>query len=194
MVLSQTEKEEKWKSEKDYLEYKKEDKYKGPKDWYGSYPASMDQDDVYGTQNNGNNQGIQYSPQQIQRDRKERYQGFERGGGPGTLPFDPKVESPDPIEMPDVDVPDVDVPDVDLDPPMISPAVWKFLLFLLIFAAVLTIAYLIIKNRKPANKRVIIEVENDWNPEVISKTELELRLEEAMAKENYRECIISHLF
>lgn len=189
LALSQAEKEEKWKSEKDYLEYKKEDKYKGPKEWEGSYPASMDEDNYYGTQNNGTNQGIQYSPQQIQRDRKERYQGFDRGGGSGTVPFDPKVESPDPIEMPDVEAPDVDVPDVDIDPPTISPGVWKFLLFLLIFAVVLTIVYLIIKNKKPANKKVIVEVENDWNPEVISKTELELRLEEAMAKEDYRECI-----
>jgi hypothetical protein len=36
---------------------------------------------------------------------------------------------------------------------------------------------------------VAIDVENDWNPEVISKTELELRLEAAIADEDYRECV-----
>lgn len=34
-----------------------------------------------------------------------------------------------------------------------------------------------------------MDVENDWNPEVISKTELELRLEEAVEREDYRECV-----
>ena len=64
-----------WEGEKDYLEYRKSDKYKGPEDWYGSYPADMGKED-YVTTNNGSsgnssyNPGIQYSPQQIQKDRQ----------------------------------------------------------------------------------------------------------------------------
>ena len=188
-VLSQEEKVETWESEKDYLEYRKGEKYKGPDDWYGSYPASMQEEDISNYGNGSYNPGIQYSPQQIQRDRKERYQGYDRGGGTGTVPFDPQVERPEPMEVPDVDAPDVDVPDLDIDPPSINPAVWKFLMFLLIFVILGIVAYLIIKNMRPSNKKVLVEVENDWNPEVISKTELELKLEDAMAREDYRECI-----
>lgn len=191
-----SQKEKVWKKEKDYLEYKKSDKYEGPEDWYGSYPAEMDKDEFAsgsagGSGSGSGYQGIQYSPQQIQRDRQERFQGFDRGGGDGDLQYDPEVERPDPIELPDIDPPDIDTPDIDLDidPPSIPMGFWKVLLFIPIAAAVMVIAYLIFRNSKPANKKVIVDVENDWNPEVISKTELELRLEAAMAKEDYRECV-----
>lgn len=188
LSFAQREKEV-WKSEKDYLEYRKSDKYKGPNDWYGSYPASMKEEPLSNPNNTSyGSQGLQYNPQQIQRDRKERHNGFDRGGGDGTIPFDPKVEQPDPIEGPDIDPPDIDVPDID--PPTISPSVWKFILFLLLFVVLFIIAYLIIKNRKPSNRRVAaIDVEDEWNPEVISKTALELKLEDAMAREDYRECV-----
>lgn len=198
-VVSQDTKSKKWKEEREYLNYKKQDKYKGPEDWYGAPPSSVKDDEYvnsgqnnsYGQNGGGSGGSIQYNPQQIQRDRQKRYEGFDRGGGNGNLKFDPKVERPDPIEVPDVDAPDVDLPsmDLDIDAPTISPVVWKVLLFILIFIAALWITYLIIKNRKPSNQKVIIDVENDWNPEVISKTELELRLEAAIEKEDYRECI-----
>ena len=189
--FSQDQKTTTWKNEKDYLEYRKEDKYEGPNDWYGSYPADI-KDEEYNNSsgnNTGYNQGIQYTPQKIQRDRQKRYQGFDRGGGDGTVPFDPEVQDPDPIELPDVDAPDVDLPDIDVDVPTISPTFWKVILFILLAAALLIVIYLIIKNKKAPNKKVVVDVENDWNPEVISKTELELRLEEAMEGEDYRECI-----
>ena len=194
--FSQEHKEKIWEQEKEYLKYEKKNKYKGPDDWYGDSPSDIKEDEIFsggggtygGSYGSG---GIKYSPQQIQQDRSNRHQGFDRGGGSGTLKFDPKVERPDPIEIPDIDAPDVDLPDIDIDidTPSISPGVWKFLLFLLIFAAVLTIAYLIIKNKKPSNKKVVVNVENDWNPEVISKTDLELRLEAAIEKEDYREAV-----
>ncbi len=183
-----------WESEKDFLKYKKADKYKGPDDWYGSYPADMERDDPNANYGSGtrNSAGIQYSPQQIQRDRAKRYGGFDRGGGKGDLQFDPEVERPKPLELPEFDP-----PDIDYNPPKINTNVkapsfgwlWKTLLFILIAAALMTILYFIFKNKKPADKKVIVDVENDWNPEVISKTELELRLEEAMENNDYRECV-----
>lgn len=192
--FSQKEKEKTWKREKDFLEYRKSDKYKGPDDWYGNNPADMKNEDYVSTNSNSGsssyNPGIQYSPQQIQKDRKKRYQGFDRGGGNGTLPFDPEIEEPDPLELPDIDAPDapdIDLPDVDV--PTISPGVWKAILFILIFAILFIIAYLILKNRKPVNKKLIVDVEDEWNPEVVTKTELELRLEEAIGREEYRECV-----
>ena len=76
------------------------------------------------------------SPQPVLKEQK-RYRGYNRGGGQGTVPYDPKVKDPDPIEIPDVDAPDIDLPDVnlDLDPPSISPGVWQVLLFILLGAA-----------------------------------------------------------
>ena len=202
MSYAQEDKEKVWKEEKEYLEYQKGKKYKGPEDWYGAYPSDMKEDDYLNggsstwtspnSSGSGSGSGLQYNPQQIQRDRQKRYQGFDRGGGNGNLKFDPKVERPDPIEIPDVDAPDIDLPDIDLpdvDAPSISPVFWKVLLFILIFVAVLFLVYLFLKNRKQPNKKVIVDVENDWNPEVISKTELELKLEAAVAKGDYRECI-----
>lgn len=204
-VIAQDNKGEVWKSEKEYLKYQKGDKYKGPDNWYGAVPSDIKDEEYipnngYGNGNynpysggsgSGSGSGIQYSPQQIQKDRQKRYQGFDRGGGKGNLKFDPKVERPDPIEVPDVDAPDIDLPDIDLDidAPSISPGFWKTLLFIFIFVAVIFLAYLIMKNRKPSNQKVIVDVENDWNPEVISKTELELKLEAAEAKGDYRECV-----
>lgn len=186
-----------WEKEKDLLKYEKKEKYKGPNDWYGSYPSNMDEEDIFSGNSSGSSGGtygggrIQYNPQQLQRDRDKRYNGFERGGGDGTLPYDPEVKRPDPIDVPDVDAPDIDIPtpDIDIDPPMIPAIVWKILLFIVIFAALVYIAYIIVKNRRPSDKKVLIDVEDDWNPEVITKTELELKLEEAAMRGDYRECV-----
>lgn len=189
-VLSQDEKVKTWKTEREYLKYEKSKKYEGPDSWYGSEPSSIKSKDPYSGGSNssyGSGGGIRYSPQQIQKDRNRKYRGFDRGGGNGTLKFDPKVEEPDPIDIPDVDAPDIDLPDIDIDPPSFSAGFWKVLLFILIFAAVLTLIYLIFKNKKPANKKIIVNVENNWNPEIITKTELELKLQEAIEKGDYRE-------
>lgn len=192
------EQEKVWQKEKELLKYEKQDKYKGPDDWYGSYPSDMKDEEIFsGNSGSGSSGGtygggsIQYTPQQIQRDRDKRLNGFERGGGSGTLPYDPEVKRPDPIEVPDIDAPDIDIPtpDIDIDPPMIPAIVWKVLLFIIIFIALIYIAYLIMKNRRPSNKKVLIDVEDEWNPTLITKTELELKLEEAAARGDYRECV-----
>lgn len=184
-------KEKTWISEKDYLEYQKKNKYEGPDDWYGSYSSDLESGDEYLNNTSTSSQRqLQYSPNQLDQDRRKRNIGYERGGG--TVDFDPKVERPDPIELPDIDTPDIDMPDIDLpdvDLPSISPGFWKMLLFILVFVAIFVIVYLIIKNKKPTDQKIIVDVEDDWNPEVVSKTQLELRLEEAQAKEDYRECI-----
>lgn len=176
-----------WQQEKDYLEYRKTKDYNGPDNWYSDGPASM-QEENYNS-SSGTGQGLQYIPQQIQQDREDRLQGFDRGGGGGTLPFDPEIERPDPMDPPDFDAPDIDAPDVDIPTPSISAGFWNFILILIIAVILFIIAYLIIRNRKPPNTKLAVEVDNDWNPEVISKTELELRLEAAMEREDYRECI-----
>ena len=182
-VSAQDDKAKTWKNEREYLKYQKEQGYKGPTEWYGATPAEMETEDTYNPSNSNSRQGIQYVPQQTRRDRNRR-RGFNRGGGSGTLPPDPKVTPPPPIRY---DPPDFDPP--DFDAPNVGGSFWKVLLFILIAALVILILYLIFKNAAPIDKKVIVDVEDDWNPEVITKTELELRLEAAMKREDYRECV-----
>lgn len=185
-LLAQKE-EDLWQQEKDYLEYRKTKGYSGPDNWYNDGPSSMKEENYNSSSSTG--QGLQYVPQQIQRDREDRLQGFDRGGGGGTLPYDPEIERPDKVEQPEFEPPDIDAPDVDIPNPKVSSGFWNFLLILLIAIILFVIAYLIIRNRKAPNTRLAVEVDNEWNPEVISKTELELRLEAAMEREDYRECV-----
>ena len=202
--FGQEEKSATWEKEKEYLKYHRAKKYDGPTEWHGSNAPDIKDEEItysgggysagsYGSGGSGNRKrGIQYSPQQIKKDRQKRYQGLERGGGKGDVQFDPEIERPDPIEIPDIDAPDIDLPDInlpDINAPSIPFTIWKILGFTLLFALVMIIAYLIIRNRKPANRKVIMDVENNWNPEVISKTELDLKLEAAMEGGDYRECV-----
>lgn len=185
-LSAQDNKSKTWKNEREFLEYKKEDGYKGPTEWNGVIPAEMEQESQSGYTPSGvRRQGIQYVPQKIRRDRNRR-RGYNRGGGTGTMPMDPKVKPPRPINF-DIDPPDVNVPRVNT--PKVGGSFWKVLLFILIAALVILILYFIFKNADPPNKKVIVDVEDDWNPEVITKTELELRLEAAMSREDYRECV-----
>jgi hypothetical protein len=180
-----------WKQEKEYLKYKKQKDYKGPDDWYNSGPTSIhetDQPTTSGTSTSSGSQGIQYNPQQIQQDRERQ---FGKGGG-GSLKSDPKIKKPEPITIPDAESPDVDVPDVnapDVNPPTIPVQFWKTVLILLLIAALIFGLYWYLKNRQPSDIRLEQNVENDWNPTVISKTELELKLEDALQREDYRESV-----
>lgn len=186
-LSAQDEKAKTWETEREFLKYQKEEGYKGPTEWYGAKPAEMDADDSYNGYNpgGGSSQGIKYTPQRLRRDRNRR-RGFNRGGGNGTLPRDSKVKPPPPVRF-DIDPPDINPP--DFDPPSVGGGFWKVLLFILIAALVIVVLWLIFKNAKPIDKKVIVDVEDDWNPEVITKTELELRLEAAMARGDYRECV-----
>ena len=204
-VFSQTDKVDKaWKTEKDKVEYRKERKYKGPSDWYADEPASMqrDEDDesTYYPQNsippnsaNSPSGNQTYSQQQIEEERQKRYGKNYKGSGGGKP--DPELIKPDPIEFPefdspDIDAPDIDVPDVDAPDFLSSAGFWQTLLFIILFLLAIWIVYVLIKNRKPSDKKVVVQnVENDWNPTIISKTELELLLEKAIEQENYRECV-----
>jgi hypothetical protein len=127
--------------------------------------------------------GVPYSSSQ-------QRQGRNPGGtgGNGTLQADPDVTPPEEIDIPEVDAPDIDAPDVD--PPTISSYFWWTLGIIILIALAVMIIYFILRNRQPSNENVPFEpLEEDLNPATISKTELELRLEEAMNREDYRECV-----
>lgn len=180
---NKNEKAKLWEKEKEYIIYQKNKKYKGPDEWYMGPPASLKEKDKVENSENNNYNGIQYDPQKIKKNRRKRNADFERGGESGTDNFNPRIDELDPIEFPEIDGPDV-------EPPVIPVIFWKVILFILLFSGIILLVYQMVKHRKPSNKKVESHsFENNWNPEVITKTELELLLEKSTEQENYRECV-----
>lgn len=185
-----------WEKEKKNLQYKRTDGYNGPQDWMSSDPSDIKDRRLISTERvrrrmYGRSGGsVRYQPQQVQRSRQKDYSGFDRGGGRGTLKYDPTVKRPEPISKPkNLPNPDMDMPETDASLPSTSAGFWKGIFIIILIAMVMTIIYFIVRNKKPKDEKVIIDVEEAWNPEIISKTELELKLEAAMEREDYRECV-----
>jgi hypothetical protein len=127
-------------------------------------------------------------PYSSAQQRQGRNPGGQGSGGNGTIQSDPNITPPEDIDIPEIDSPDIDAPDIDA--PEISSSFWKILGIILLIILVGIIIYYILKNKQPANPTVPFEpLEEDLNPATISKTELELRLEEAMQRGDYRECV-----
>lgn len=185
-----------WQKEQKGLKYQKAESYKGPNQWGSSGPSDIKDhqydlpEDLNGSSGSGT---IRYRPQQVQQEEKKSNGGYNRGGGRGTLKYDPKIKRPEPISAPDdMTAPDINppnTPDLDVDAPSTSQGFWKILLIIVLIVAAMLLVFFLVRNKKPADKKVVVDVENDWNPEVITKTELELRLEAAMANEDFRECV-----
>jgi hypothetical protein len=174
--------DKKWEEKAKGYRYLRDRNYKGPSDWYGSSPSSMkDVEPEEGSQGGSN-----LSLDRLDETREEDQNNNGKGGN---LPDDPKTQDPDPITLPDIDAPDIDAPDLpDIDPPTISENFWRVLLIIILAALVIFLIYWFIKNKKPKDKKIAQDfVDLEWNPEAITKTELELRLEEALLSENYRE-------
>lgn len=175
---------QKFKREFNYI---KDKKYKGPENNYDE-PASMErfEEDEFVADDYT---GLEYDPKDIQRSRDEKnLHGNGGGGSTGDKKYDPKISEPDKFE---IDPPQISPPNIpDVNGPMISPLVWKVILIILGILLLAWITYLIVKNYRyvPAPSQGNFSPA-DWNPELIPKTELELRLEAAIAENNYRECV-----
>jgi hypothetical protein len=170
-----------WQREKKSIQYEKSEEYKGPSDWYASSPGAIDEPEV--EEQSTSYEGLDYQPEQIQRDRQVSREGFDRGGGNGTEAYDPDVLSPE------IDTPQIDPTDDSSDrEPLFSDGFWKVLGILILFVLVIFLIYQLIKNAKPPVKGLKVQsIDKNWNPTIISKTELELLLESALEKEDYRE-------
>jgi hypothetical protein len=187
-----------YNSQKKINVYEKGKKFKGPKDWYSSYPSDLDS--YYGSEEDE----LDVSPaspiesviseEQLNEDRKERY-GESYGNGAVKKPK-PDMMPPNPIKFPDIDMPDIDLPDVDIPninlPSFGTWEMWKYILLILVIAIVIFVLYLFIRKIEPRDARVRVDVDDEWNPTVITKTELELKLESAMLSDNFRECVRIH--
>jgi hypothetical protein len=162
--------------------YVKDKRYKGPSDWNGASPATMSEK---------NTPQFNQEPHNGLEDRIDQTRNRKNAGNGGALQKDPKTQKGEPIQLPDIDPPDIDAPDLpDIDPPTFSETFWKTLLIVFIVLVVILLLYLLIRNYQPKAQRIEAEFEeHEWNPEVITKTELELKLEDALTRENYRECV-----
>ena len=192
-------KEATWKKESKKLKYKKAKDYNGPEDWASTKPSSIKDGERYTpldyTPNSrpapsryGTSRGPRYSSRSIQQDRANR-NGNESGGGRGTLKYDPKIKRPKDTKSQKFEDYTPDVDPQKSDSSGASSSFWQILLYGLLIIAIVVVLFYIFKQYRPPVKKVHVNVENEWNPEIITKTELQLKLEEAMAREDYRECV-----
>jgi hypothetical protein len=178
-------------------QYQKSENHKGPNKNDYSSPSTLNENSRQSKNYHpsGKNKGtVNYSPQKIKKSRSQNSpKGSGKGNGSGNggnKERDPEMGKPKPIEFdtPEFDTPKVDLPDID--PPTISEQFWKTLGIILLVIVLLIAIYFIAKNYRPKDKKIIAPIsESDWNPDLITKTELELRLEEAMLRGDYRACI-----
>lgn len=185
LVFGQKDKrlEKTWRSIHDENRFGKDKNFNGPSGEYGASPSEINENEAISSgsvsSRNTPYKGLPY-------DEKTISQGH--GNGSGTLKADPDVVQEDPVKLPEADAPDVNPPDID--GPEIGEGFWQVLFVILILALLALIIYYFLKNRQPSNKPIPFEpLDEDLNPATISKTELELRLEEAMARGNYKECV-----
>lgn len=169
------------KFRKEY-KYTKEKKYKGPTDVYAE-PAVME--DAYDDSEGYEEEYLEYSEEDIQKSRSERTQSTQKSYGDGTVPYERKIERPEPIEWSDEE----NEKEAASVKPFITDTFW---IVLLVVGVVLLLAYIgfrIAKNRKPQVKLQSEFESSNQNPASIPKSELELRLENALLAEDYRECV-----
>lgn len=170
--------EKKWNQTQKEIEYGKDPKRKEPSDWWSngphSFTESSESDEV----------------ETISSDFQENIERSRKGKGGGEA-SKKQMQDPEMIEPPEFDPPDIDEPDIDIDAPdptKISQSTWKMILFALIFVAVITALYFWLRKQN-SNPKFVQEFDDDWNPEIITKSELELRLENALLNQNFREAI-----
>ncbi|WP_341899879.1 hypothetical protein [Fluviicola taffensis] len=178
---------EKWNQIREEHGYKQSEKYKGPESDYYDSPTSINESvSTSSGSPNGTTkpyQGTPYSPKDLERGKGGKNGD---GSGSGSIDEDPNIEPSESVDIPDFDAPK----GPNLDAPNISTGFWKWLGIILLVVALAILIYYMIKNRSPRIKTIPFEaLVEDLNPAEISKTELELRLEEATASGNYKECV-----
>lgn len=169
--------EKKWKNTQREIEFGKDPNQKEPRDWWSNAPHYVSDGEAI---TEGEEVSSQDFEEQIKRGRK--------GSGKNSKNEMKKNEMAEP---PEFDPPEINEPDIDIDAPdptKISQSTWKTILILFLFAAVITGLYFWLKKQN-SNPKFVQEFDDDWNPEIVTKSELEVRLEAALMNENFRECI-----
>jgi hypothetical protein len=168
--------EKRWNKTQREIEFGKDPNKKEPRDWWSNAPHYVSED------------GTVSDEEVSSQDFEEHIKRSRRGSGKNSKKEMKKTEMAEP---PEFDPPEINEPDIDVDAPdptKISQSTWKTILILLLFAAVITGLYFWLKKQN-SNPKFIQEFDDDWNPEIVTKSELDIRLENALINENYRECI-----
>jgi hypothetical protein len=168
--------EKRWNKTQREIEFGKDPNKKEPRDWWSNAPHYVSEDEAV-------------SDEEVSsQDFEEHIKRSRKGSGKNSKKEMKKTEMAEP---PEFDPPEINEPDIDVDAPdptKISQSTWKTILILFLFAAVITGLYFWLKKQN-SNPKFIQEFDDDWNPEIVTKSELDIRLENALINENYRECI-----
>lgn len=193
LTWSQDGVQSRWKSLQEQHGYKPSDNFRGPNAGQDISPTNIQQHSVPLSGGGGSvspNQhpynGVPLSQRQIQQGR--RVGGGSHGnGGNGTIEADPNIEPSQTTDIPELDAPDAP----KVSGPSIGGNFWFWLAIIVLAVALIWIVIYLMRNRETADNRPVSyeALSEDVNPATISKTELELRLEEAMANGNYKECV-----
>ncbi len=169
--------ERKWNQAQREIEFGKDPNKKEPRDWWSNAPHYVSDE-------------AQPVEDESKQDFQENIKKQRKGSGKGKK-SDKEMKDSDMAEPPEFDPPEINEPDIDIDAPdptKISQNTWKTILVILLFAAAITVLYFWLKKQN-SNPKFVQEFDDDWNPELITKSELDIRLDNALKNENYRECV-----
>jgi len=197
-----------WKSQHEKVGYEKNKDYLGPKP--GNYRSPVDINrNTYrsGTSSSSSRpsnftpyQGRSYTPRQIQQG-KQVPQNYHRGSKNGKIKRDPNIVEPEPADIPDQDYAteeeqrqqqqqNTGSSSANYKTNDVDGSFWKVIGIIVLILLGVFILYLILSNIKPGEKTIpFTPLEENLNPETISKTELEMRLDEAERDGDYKECV-----
>lgn len=198
-----------WSSQQKKVGYDKDKDYLGPKPGNYRNPVNMNTS-PYGSSSsyspsspNSSNyrpyQGKSYTPRQIQQGQQVP-PNYHHGSKKGTIKRDPNIVEPEPADIPDEGYSDEEEetqaqyqpssPRASYNRNEVNTDFWYVVGIIVLILLVIFILYLILSNIKPGEKTIpFTPLEENLNPETISKTELEMRLEEAEQEGNYKECV-----
>lgn len=184
---SQNPVDERWQQMHDRIEYFPSNNPEGPENRY-NYPPNMNEGGQPSSSKNLT--PVKPSDNDIVYSREKRYNG---GGNKGVKKRikDSEEDRLEDLSTPDTDAPNIDAP--DWDGPDIERGDGSFWKFLFIAIGVLLLAFIIYQlffkggNKKkdegvsPANYH-----DDELDPSTIQRSQLEIDLEEAISKEDYR--------
>lgn len=188
--ISQEEKiDDRWKQMEERINYGPSRNKIGPSNNY-TYPPNLQSQPSQGS--NGGTVSNSPSNDQIKYSREKLYDNSTGGG------VKQKIKDPDKTDLDDIDSPDTEAPDFDppdWDAPDFSESdgtFWKVLLIIIGIALVAFLLYHLFfrQTEKKVDKVAPIDYSSeDIDPRKIQKSQLELDLEEAIQKEDYRTAI-----
>ena len=177
--------DQRWKQMNERIEYFPSNDPQGPENRY-NYPPNMNE-------GGSTSSGGSFTPSQVSDDdiRYSREQRYPNGGGSQGVKKrikDSESDDLDDLTTPDSDAPDIDPP--DFDPSIESDGTFWKVLFIIIGVVLLAfIIYQLFFKGKQTNDVAVAPAnyhDDELDPSTIKKSQLEIDLDAAIAKEDYR--------